>query len=112
MRSQGEIVLIPVPFTDLSSTRRRPVIVVSNDSYNRATPDMVVVAMTSTPAHGPYSFQIVSADLVSGVLNHPGTVRADKIYTLSQGIVVKSFGKVNDATLDRIRGILTDLCRP
>ena len=112
MRNQGEIVLIPVPFTDLSSSRRRPVIVVSNDSYNRATTDMVVVAMTSTSAHGPYSFTITSADLAAGTLNHPGTVRADKIYTLSQGIVVKGFGKVTDVTLDRIRRILADLCRP
>ena len=112
MRSQGEIVLIPVPFTDLSSARRRPVIVVSNDSYNQATTDVVVVAMTSTPAHNPYSFTITSADLASGALNHPGTVRVDKIYTLSQGIIVKAFGKVNDATLDRIRRILVDLCRP
>lgn len=33
MPKQGDIVLIPVPFTDLSSTKRRPVIVVSNDNY-------------------------------------------------------------------------------
>jgi len=29
MREQGSIILIPVPFTDLSSTKRRPVIVIS-----------------------------------------------------------------------------------
>lgn len=37
MPDQGAIVLIPVPFTDLSSHKRRPVIVVSNDDYNRRT---------------------------------------------------------------------------
>ena len=31
MPHQGDIVLIPVPFTDLSSQKRRPVIVISND---------------------------------------------------------------------------------
>jgi len=36
MPSQGGIVLIPVPFSDLSSTRRRPVIVLSNDHYTIA----------------------------------------------------------------------------
>lgn len=112
MPNQGDIVLIPVPFTDLSSTRRRPVIVLSNDAYNRTTTDMVVVGMTSNLAAHPHSFILTSADLVSGTLNHPGRVRVDKIYTLSQGIAVKTFGKVNDATLIRIRQMLADLCRP
>ena len=34
MPEQGDIVPIPVPFTDLSAQKRRPVIVVSNDVYN------------------------------------------------------------------------------
>jgi mRNA interferase MazF len=112
MPSQGDVVLIPVPFTDLSSARRRPVIVISNDAYNRTTTDMVVVGMTSNLTPHPHSFLLTSADLVSGTLKHPGRVRVDKIYTLSQGIAVKTFGKVNDATLDRIRQMLADLCRP
>jgi mRNA interferase MazF len=47
MLEQGAIVLIPVPFTDLSSTKRRPVIVISSATYNQTTSDMIVVAMTS-----------------------------------------------------------------
>jgi mRNA interferase MazF len=35
MPKQGEIVLIPVPFTHLTSNKRRPVIIVSNDDYNQ-----------------------------------------------------------------------------
>jgi len=37
MYSKGEIVLIPVPFTDLSATKKRPVLVVSNDTHNAKT---------------------------------------------------------------------------
>lgn len=50
---QGDIVLIPVPFTDLSSRKRRPVIVVSSSTYNSVSPDMIVVAMTSNPSLTP-----------------------------------------------------------
>lgn len=94
MPSQGEIVLIPIPFTDLSTQKRRPVIVISNDSYNANAPDMVVIAMTSNPTQTAYSFTITSADLSRGSLNHPGTVRVDKVYTLEQTLIVKSFGQV------------------
>jgi len=104
--SQGDIVLIPIPFTNLASRKRRPVIVISNDAYNRAFADIVVVAMTSSPFPGPYTVPITSADLEDGRLNRPGMVRADKIYTLSQGIVVKTFGRVKQEFLDRIRASL------
>jgi len=109
MPEQGDILLVPVPFTDLSSQKRRPVIVISNDAYNQKTVDIVVVAMTSDPTPVDYSFVITSADLEQGTLNRPGKVRVDKIYTLSQAIVVKTFGRVNQPTLERIRQVLQDL---
>jgi mRNA interferase MazF len=109
MPNQGDIVLIPVPFTDLSSQKRRPVIVISNDEYNHRSPDMVVVAMTSNPIPVPYSFTITSGELVQGALNRPGTVRIDKVYTLEQTLAVKIFGRVDSATLDRIRAMIQEL---
>jgi mRNA-degrading endonuclease toxin of MazEF toxin-antitoxin module len=75
---QGDVVLIPVPFTDLSTNKRRPVIVISNDAYHSRTNDTIVVAMTSNPATAPYSFIITDANLQNGTLNRPGTVRVDR----------------------------------
>jgi mRNA interferase MazF len=109
MPSQGDILLVPIPFTDLSTLKQRPVVVVSNDSYNRQMTDVVVVAMTSNPARVDYGFVITSEDLKQGRLNHPGTVRVDKIYTLSQSIVLRTFGQVRPQVLDRIRGLLDEL---
>ena len=112
MPEQGDIVLVPVPFTDLSSQKRRPTIVVSNDAYNRATPDVIVIAMTSSPAAAAHSLRINSSDLVEGALNPPGTVRVDKIYILAQCIVVKKFGKVSPQVIERIRQMLEVVTEP
>ncbi len=109
MLKQGDIVLIPIPFTDLTSTKRRPVIVISNDAYNQTTADIVVVAMTSNPVAVAYSLTIDSADLTEGTLNRPSKVRVDKIYTLSQSIVVKRFSQVKQTVLHQIRGLLQEL---
>lgn len=84
-------------------------IVISNNTYNRKTADIVVVAMTSNRGAADYSFPITSSDLEKGALNRPGKVRADKFYALSQSTVVKTFGRVNDTTLGRIRQTLRDL---
>ena len=109
MPEQGDILLVPIPFTDLSSQKRRPVIVISNNSYNKKTTDLVVVAMTSNPVEVDYSFTITSNDLEKGTLNHPGKVRVDKIYTISTSIVVKTFGRVNEEVLEKIWEGLRDL---
>ncbi|MCY7406080.1 MAG: type II toxin-antitoxin system PemK/MazF family toxin [Alkalinema sp. CAN_BIN05] len=47
MLNPGELVLIPVPFTDLSSQKRRPVIMISSREYNQSSRDVLVVAVTS-----------------------------------------------------------------
>lgn len=109
MPNQGDIVLIPIPFTDLSSHKRRPVIVISNDRYNATAPDMLVIAMTSNPTLTAYSFTITSADLTVGSLNRSGTVRVDKLYTLEQTLIIKTFGQVNTRTLNHIRAVLREL---
>ncbi len=85
---------------------------ISNDDYNRTAPDVVVVAMTSNPVSSPYSFVISAADLAQGTLNRPGTVRVNKVYTLEKSLIVKTFGRVKDRTLDRIRAALAELTKP
>ena len=111
MPSQGDIVLIPIPFTDLSSTRRRPVIVISNNGYHARTEDMVVVAMTSNPNVTPYSFVLTNADLLTGSLDPAGNGEPDKIYTLSQQLVMKKFGQVREPVLDEIARRFGDVTR-
>ena len=43
----GAIVLVPFPFSDQTAAKKRPAVVVSNAAYNRAKPDLVLMAVTS-----------------------------------------------------------------
>lgn len=106
MPKQGEIVLIPIPFTDLSSQKQRPVIIISNESYHSQTTDMVVVAMTSNLVSTPYGFTVTSKELQQGALKRPSMVRADKIYTLSQTLIRRTFGVVSPQVLKNIQSII------
>lgn len=109
MPKQGDIVLIPVPFSDLTSQKRRPVVVISNDKYQQKTHDIVVVAMTSNIREIDYGILITTEDLVQGHLRRPSQIRVDKIYTLAQSIVIKTFGRVNNDTLSQINFLLQKL---
>lgn len=91
MYNQGEILLIPIPFTDLSSQKKRPVIVLSNDKYNEGNEDIVVSAVTSNITERDYSIIIGNDDMEEGSLKVESCIRADKIYTLPQDIVINRF---------------------
>lgn len=108
--NQRDVVLIPIPFTDLSSNKKRPVIIISNDNYNKNNLDTVVVALTSNLMFkNKYSIEIDNHNLEKGKLPQKSQIRCDKIYTLSKNIVVKKFNKVNKQTYELIKQKLSVL---
>jgi len=100
MYKRGEIVLIPVPFSDLTSVKRRPVLVISNKSYNCTNNDMIVVAITSNLQQN--GIIIETKDLLVGELPKKSLIRYDKIYNLEQRIVIKQIGMVSESILKHV----------
>jgi mRNA interferase MazF len=45
--SFGDIVLVSFPFTDQSTTKRRPAVVISSPAYHRERADLIIMAVTS-----------------------------------------------------------------
>jgi mRNA interferase MazF len=109
MYKQGDIVLIPVPYSDLTNRKQRPVLIISNDDYNKMTEDILVVAITSQLKDLDYSVIIDGKDLTEGTLKVTSAVRADKVYTLSKEIVRKKFGKVNFEVLKSVQLKINEL---
>ncbi|GBU23007.1 hypothetical protein R80B4_02920 [Fibrobacteres bacterium R8-0-B4] len=100
MYKRGEIVLVPIPFSDLSSVKRRPVLVISNISHNSASKDIIVVAITSNLRQNGIALE--EQDLPAVKLPKPSLIRCEKIYTLEQRIVIKRFGMVSENVLDSV----------
>lgn len=99
MLKQRNIVLVPIPFTDLSSIKRRPVIIISCDSYNNINNDIVVAAVTSNTSYQSYYTILINSDNLSvGTLPKESIIRCDKIYTISKDIIVKKFGSLSMET--------------
>ena len=111
MYKQGDIVLIPVPFSDLKNQKQRPVLIISSDSYNELTEDIIVLAITSKIKDLAYSVAIESKDLTEGELKTASEIRADKVYTLSKNIVRKKFGQVNTEVLEGVRLKINELIK-
>jgi len=91
---QREIVLVPFPYSDLTSTKRRPVLIISNDDYNRKFHDVVVCVITSNQFKDSYSIELENEDLEIGVLPESSIVRVHKLFTIHQSKIIKKFSLV------------------
>ncbi|MBF0270936.1 MAG: type II toxin-antitoxin system PemK/MazF family toxin [Magnetococcales bacterium] len=86
----GDLVLIPFPFSDLATDKKRPVLVLTfPDRYD----DFIGLAVTSTPMQEA-AVPLDPASMLHGSLPKPSWVRQDKIYTLDRGVVIRNLGRV------------------
>ena len=100
---QGEVVIVPFPFSDLSSFKRRPVLVMSNNDYNAKADDIVVCGITSVMRDQPYSIVFDNEDLMVGEIPKMSRIKADKFFTIKQTKVVKSIALVSEKTLNKTK---------
>lgn len=99
MHRPGDIVLVPVPFSDLTSSKKRPVLIMSKDDYNLKSDDVICMAITSQIRGIKYEIIIDSEDMEIGQLPKESCIRVDKIYTLDQRIIVKKYGVLKNNKL-------------
>ena len=97
MFEQGEILLVPIPFSNLSSVKKRPVLLLSSNLHNSSSKDIIVIAITSNLIQK--GIEISSNSLTSGFLPKKSIIKVDKVYTLETGIVIKKIGKINNDVL-------------
>ena len=99
----GDLVLIPFPYSDLQSAKKRPVIVLTTPDRHA---DFIGLAITSVEQRNA-ALQIEPTHLVQGSLPKPCWIRFDKVFTLSEKSIVKTFGVVSPQT---IQAVLQGLC--
>lgn len=94
MYKQREIVLLPFPYSDLTAVKRRPVLVLSNNSYNNKFKDIVVAAITSNVFLDEFSIDLNNEDLEYGLLPEKSIVKIGKLFTANQESVIKKFSVI------------------
>ena len=109
MHNQGDILLIPIPFSDLSSVKKRPVLVLSNNMYNKLTDDIIVVAITSNVGVKYSEVKLSKADIINGEIKVDSSIRVDKIYTISQSISIKKLATVSPGKVIEVKNKFLEL---
>ena len=109
MYKQGEIVLVPFPYSDLSASKRRPALVLSNNIYNNKFPDIVICVITSNLYKDNFSVELNDSDLESGILPESSVIKCHKLFTIEQSRIIKKFSKINDKKLIDVISVLQNL---
>jgi mRNA interferase MazF len=106
MPNQKDIVLINIPFSNLKSSKKRPVLIISNDEYNKKQEDIIVAAITSNLTSKDYTVEFDNGNMARGTIPQKSCIRADKIYTLDKKLIIKTFGSVSDDILNKTAEML------
>src|SRR5438128_11995836 len=99
---QGDGVLVRFPFSDLSSAKQRPALVLSKATYNGASEDVILCAMTSNLANAAHSVYVDAPDLAQGRLAAPSRIKVDKLFTAERSIVQKVVARVKPALVAQV----------
>ncbi len=96
--SRGEVVLVPFPFADVTTSKVRPALVVSSALYNRSEHDIIVMAITSQVSVHRGQMDYYLQDWRQAGLSAPSVVKAS-LATLEPALVRYRLGKLTDGDL-------------
>ena len=98
----GDIVLIPFPFTDQTTAKRRPAVMVSSTAYHRNRPDLILMAITSRIKPSPSFGETTVDQWEAAGLIKPSVIKPI-FATVEKGIVIKKMGKLADQDRQTLR---------
>lgn len=100
--SQWDIVVVPFPYTDRTTTKRRPALVVSNDDLHE-NHSLVWVVMITSAKNAKWEGDIEIKDFEAVGLPAPSIIRPSKIVTIDAGLVLGKLGGIGDGERAKVK---------
>lgn len=99
--NQFDIVLVPFPFTDKSTTKKRPAIVLNNQNYQIKN-NHLILAMITSAKNSNWESDLPIKELESTGLKTECVIRY-KIFSLDERIILKKIGKISENEQKQIK---------
>jgi len=91
---RGDVLLVPFPFSDQSSSKKRPAIIISSDPFNRYSDDIFVIAVTSNITRREKLGDISIQSWQEAGLLKPSVIKP-AISTIEKKLVIKTLGSLS-----------------
>jgi mRNA interferase MazF len=102
---KGDIVVIPFPYSDLSNSKRRPALVLSNLKGD----DIILCQITSKSIKDNYAIRLNDSSFEKGSLNQISNIRPNRIFTADKHIIVRNIGRINKDIYQKVSNKIADL---
>jgi mRNA interferase MazF len=104
----GDVVLVPFPFTDQSTTKQRPGVIVWSAAYHDARRDPILMAVTSQVRGAGAFGELAVHDWQAAKLIKPSAIKP-VLATLEQSLVIKTLGRLSARDQQRLRETIATL---
>ncbi len=106
--SNGEVVLVPFPFSDLSQSKVRPAVCLAHAGRG----DSILCQIKSKPYGDPTAVPLDGVDFASGGLQLASFARPGKLFTAHSGLMLRSVGVLNATAFDRVLTAVIAVLQP
>ncbi len=103
----GQVVLLPFPFSDLTRTKLRPVLLVANAGRD----DWIACQITSNPYSDPLAIILVQSDFDAGGLQRISYARPGKLFTAHESLIAARPGSLHSTALEAVRDAIVGIIR-
>lgn len=103
---KGSVVLIRFPFSDLSSQKLRPAVVVAGVGHG----DYVLCQVTSKP-YDSEAIELMDEEFAAGSLQRVSYARPGKLFTANSSILLKEVGVLKTGAVRRLVEAVVDIVR-
>ncbi len=104
---RGDVVVVPFPFSNLTETKRRPALVLSQLEGS----DLILCQITSRQIQDRYAIPLLDEDFASGGLKQPSNVRPTRIFTADRALVIYRAGILKAEKLNEVIERLVEILR-
>ena len=104
---KGDVVVVPFPFSDLSISKRRPALVLTD----LAGDDLILCQITSQSVCDTYSIELLDSDFKNGGLNKPSNIRPNRLFTADHHIILYKTGSLKNEMLEVVIDALIDILK-
>ena len=103
----GDVVVVLFPFSDLSSAKKRPALVLAAPGGD----DVILCQITSRQVFDRFAIPVVENDFASGSLRVENNVRPTRIFTADRNIIQYTAGHLKKECMEKILECVREIFR-